>query len=115
MLNMKRWIALLLFPLTAQASPCPDWPTDRAKSELAALNQQIAEWDDAYHNQGRSLVADEIYDQARERLQSWHRCFPTARTALADPLAGSCRARAVQSWPRRPSPRLMACRSAPSR
>ncbi len=89
MLNMKRWIALLLFPLTAQASPCPDWPTDRAKSELAALNQQIAEWDDAYHNQGRSLVADEIYDQARERLQSWHRCFPSARTALADPLAGS--------------------------
>ena len=34
-------------------------------------------------------MADEIYDQARERLQSWHRCFPATRMALADPLAGS--------------------------
>ncbi|MDP9938638.1 NAD-dependent DNA ligase LigB [Ectopseudomonas alcaliphila] len=86
---MKIALLLLLLPLAAQATPCPDWPASRAKSELAALSQQIAEWDDAYHNQGRSLVADEIYDQARERLQSWHQCFPTARTALADPLAGS--------------------------
>lgn len=86
---MKLALLLLLLPLAAQATPCPDWPASRANSELAALSQQIAEWDDAYHNHGRSLVADEIYDQARERLQSWHRCFPTARTALADPLAGS--------------------------
>ena len=86
---MKIALLLLLLPLAAQATPCPDWPASRAKSELAALSQQIAEWDDAYHNQGRSLVADEIYDQARERLQSWHQCFPTARTALPDPLAGS--------------------------
>ncbi|QSL90675.1 NAD-dependent DNA ligase LigB [Ectopseudomonas toyotomiensis] len=86
---MKIALLLLLLPLAAQATPCPDWPTSRADSELAALSQQIAEWDDAYHNHGRSLVADEIYDQARDRLQSWHRCFPTARMALADPLAGS--------------------------
>lgn len=86
---MKIALLLLLLPLSAQATPCPDWPASRAKSELSALSQQIAEWDDAYHNQGRSLVADEIYDQARERLQSWHQCFPTARPAFPDPLAGS--------------------------
>lgn len=86
---MKIALLLLLLPLAAQATPCPDWPTSRADSELAALSQQIAEWDDAYHNHGRSLVADEIYDQARDRLQSWHRCFPTSRMALAAPLAGS--------------------------
>ncbi|MBH3340672.1 NAD-dependent DNA ligase LigB [Pseudomonas mendocina] len=86
---MKRWIALLLFPFTAQASLCPDWPASRAKTELSALGQQIAEWDDAYHNQGRSLVADEIYDQARKRLQSWHQCFPGALDTLPEPLAGS--------------------------
>ena len=86
---MTRWIALLLFPLTAQAAPCPDWPANRAKSELSVLSQQIAEWDDAYHNHGRSLIADELYDQARERLQSWHQCFPNALVDLPEPLAGS--------------------------
>lgn len=86
---MTRWIALLLFPLTAQAAPCPDWPANRAKSELSVLSQQIAEWDDAYHNHGRSLIADELYDQARERLQSWHQCFPNALIDLPEPLAGS--------------------------
>ncbi|WP_343352213.1 NAD-dependent DNA ligase LigB [Pseudomonas sediminis] len=86
---MTRWIALLLFPLTAQAAPCPDWPANRAKSELSVLSQQIAEWDDAYHNHGRSLIADELYDQARERLQSWHQCFPSALVDLPEPLAGS--------------------------
>src|SRR5690606_35605981 len=88
-LVMNRWIALLLFPLTAQAALCPDWGANRAKTELSALGRQIAEWDDAYHNHGRSLVADEIYDQARERLQSWHQCFPNALEGLPEPLAGS--------------------------
>lgn len=86
---MKPALLLLLLPLVAQATPCPDWPASRGTSELAALSQQIAEWDDAYHNHGSSPVADEIYDQARERLQTWHQCFATAHTALPDPLAGS--------------------------
>ena len=82
-------ILLLLLPLTALAEPCPDWADTRAAMELGALSRQVAQWDDAYHNQGRSLVADEIYDQARERLQSWHRCFPNALNNLPDPLTGS--------------------------
>lgn len=85
---MKHWIALLLLPLAAQAEPCPDWPASRASAELDALARQIAQWDDAYHNQGRSPVADELYDQARERLQGWQRCFPAALAALPEPLAG---------------------------
>ena len=86
---MKAWIALLLLPLAAQAEPCPDWTAGRASAELGALAQQIAHWDDAYHNQSRSLVADELYDQARERLQHWQHCFPAALAALPEPLAGS--------------------------
>lgn len=88
---MQRWIALFLLPLAAQAEPCPDWPAPRASTELSALARQIAQWDDAYHNQGRSLVADELYDQARERLQHWHACFPASAAVLADPLTGATR------------------------
>ncbi|MBF8160086.1 NAD-dependent DNA ligase LigB [Ectopseudomonas hydrolytica] len=86
---MKRWIAPLLLPLIAQAEPCPDWPDSRAQVEFAALSQQIAQWDDAYHNQGRSPIADELYDQARERLQRWQQCFAPARQPLPEPLTGS--------------------------
>lgn len=89
MLEMKRWFALLLFPFAAQATDCPDWPIDHARTELAALSQQVSRWDHAYHNQGHSLVADELYDQARERLLAWHTCFPAALDALPEPLAGS--------------------------
>lgn len=75
---MPRWIALPLFCLACPilAAPCPDWSASRASAELATLQQQLAAWDQAYHQQGRSPVNDELYDQARERLQDWHRCFP---------------------------------------
>jgi DNA ligase (NAD+) len=79
----------MLLPLTALAEPCPNWTQAHATVELGALSQQIAQWDEAYHSQGRSLVADEIYDQARERLQAWHECFPSALDKLPEPLAGS--------------------------
>lgn len=82
-------LPLLLLPLTALAEPCPNWTQAHATVELGALSQQIAQWDEAYHNQGRSLVADEIYDQARERLQAWHECFPSALDKLPEPLTGS--------------------------
>ena len=82
-------LPLLLLPLTAMAEPCPNWTQAHATVELGALSRQIAQWDEAYHNQGRSLVADEIYDQARERLQAWHECFPSALDKLPEPLAGS--------------------------
>lgn len=85
---MKAWIALLLLPLTAFAEPCPDWAGEQANAELDALSRQIATWDDAYHNHGQSLVADELYDQARARLEHWHACF-AGSAALPSALAGA--------------------------
>ncbi|MDD0845201.1 NAD-dependent DNA ligase LigB [Pseudomonas sp. Gutcm_11s] len=76
---MYRWIASFgLLACAAQAAPCPDWPATRAHEEIAALEQRIAEWDLAYHAQGRALVDDDIYDQSRSRLTQWRACFPQA-------------------------------------
>jgi DNA ligase (NAD+) len=92
MLMMKARLALLLLialTLDAWAGPCPDWPAAQAKAEIAALGAQVAAWDQAYHRQGVSLVADEVYDQARDRLEQWHGCFADGVTVPANPLAGS--------------------------
>ncbi|WP_349617244.1 NAD-dependent DNA ligase LigB [Azotobacter salinestris] len=89
---MTRRIALsvvCLFALPALAAPCPDWPESRAGTELAALAERLHQWDDAYHREGRSPVADELYDQARARLASWNRCFPQQAVAAPEPLAAS--------------------------
>lgn len=89
---MTRRIALsvvCLFALPALAAPCPDWPEARAGTELAALAERLRQWDDAYHRDGRSPVADELYDQARARLVLWRQCFPIQAGASPEPLAGS--------------------------
>lgn len=86
-------LTLLLASLPSLAEPCPDWPAARAARELQALAGQIEHWDHAYHRDGQSLVADDLYDQARERLAAWNRCFPRAArhpqalAAAAGPLA----------------------------
>jgi DNA ligase (NAD+) len=87
---MQRLIALV-FCLVSSASlaDCPDWPDSRAAEEMAGLERQLANWDDAYHRGGVSLVDDEIYDQSRQRLQQWQVCFPQAVSIAADPLAGT--------------------------
>jgi len=89
MLSMQRWIALSLglLAFAAHANPCPDWPPERARGELKSLGEQLAQWDDAYHRQGVALVADELYDQARARLEHWNSCFPRSAAAPANPLA----------------------------
>src|SRR3546814_20364101 len=46
---------LVFIAIPAAAAPCPDWPTDRARAEIAALQQQIDTWDDSYHRLGQSL------------------------------------------------------------
>lgn len=88
---MKPWIALYLLPfaLDCLAAACPDWPAPRATTEISALAAQLVQWDDAYHRQGRSPVADELYDQARVRLEQWGRCFPGSAGTDPQPLAGS--------------------------
>lgn len=66
---------LPVFHLNAFADDCPDWAAARVSSEVAALQQQIDRWDDAYHREGRSVIADELYDQSRLRLNQWRQCF----------------------------------------
>ncbi|MDN3520319.1 NAD-dependent DNA ligase LigB [Halomonas ramblicola] len=53
---------------------CPD-PAPSA-AEFAALAQRIAEWDEAYYRRGESPVSDDVYDQARARLDEWRDCQP---------------------------------------
>jgi len=89
---MSRRIALSVFCLSALpvlAAPCPDWPQSRAGAELAALAERLRQWDDAYHREGRSPVADEVYDQARARQTLWSQCFPALAGPAPTPLAGS--------------------------
>ncbi|MBV2134082.1 NAD-dependent DNA ligase LigB [Pseudomonas sp. MAP12] len=86
-------VALALPPLPVAHAACPDWSAERAARELPALASQIERWDAAYHRDGRALVDDALYDQARARLEQWSQCFPAAaRTpqalaAAAGPLA----------------------------
>src|SRR5690606_28902888 len=84
--HMQRLIALwLCFAPSLCLAECPEWPAERALAETRLLQHQLAEWDDAYHRRGVSLVDDEIYDQARQRVQLWQDCFePTS--SRADPL-----------------------------
>ena len=83
---MRLLIAILLtfLSLSVHAAQCPDWPPGRGQEEISALQKQIDLWDDSYHRQGQSMVADELYDQARAQLTDWQQCFNL--DAPADPL-----------------------------
>ncbi|RUR30780.1 NAD-dependent DNA ligase LigB [Vreelandella andesensis] len=61
--------------LSAQASDCPDWPRERLQQESQTLAEHVARWDSAYHDHGESLIDDELYDQAVERLANWRACL----------------------------------------
>ncbi|MFJ2546283.1 NAD-dependent DNA ligase LigB [Pseudomonas sp. NPDC087612] len=81
-------LSLLLFfwLLPAHAQTCPDWPPVQARAEIRQLQQTLADWDDHYHRQGVSLVADELYDQSRTRLGHLQSCFPTPARPQDSPL-----------------------------
>ncbi|MBB3103925.1 NAD-dependent DNA ligase LigB [Azomonas macrocytogenes] len=87
MLRTLVLLSLCLLPTIGLAAHCPDWPTERARQEIASLSRQIAEWNTAYHRDGRSPVDDELYDQASTRLTLWQQCFPGTPSSLPDPLA----------------------------
>ncbi|WP_447754152.1 NAD-dependent DNA ligase LigB [Pseudomonas nicosulfuronedens] len=86
---MPRLTLALLLCLSTLAHGCPDWTPEQAAEETGALRTQLGRWDDAYHRDGQSPVADELYDQARERLQQWQACFPPVRSEPEAPLASS--------------------------
>ncbi len=77
-------LLLTFLCLGTAAGECPTWPSARAAQEIAALQKQIDQWDDSYHREGRSLIADELYDQSLARLTQWRQCFSLG--AAADPL-----------------------------
>ncbi|RON18919.1 DNA ligase B [Pseudomonas brassicacearum] len=96
LLRLFSAVFLTLFCLNSNAADCPDWPPARAQDEINALQKQIDLWDDHYHRGGRSLVADEIYDQSRAQLIEWRECFDlglapeplrTASGKIAHPIA----------------------------
>ncbi|TMU81808.1 NAD-dependent DNA ligase LigB [Pseudomonas fluorescens] len=105
-------ILLLSFTHLIAYAACPDWPVPTAQKEIATLQTQIDQWDDAYHREGRSLIADELYDQSRLRLSDWRRCFDlpsppvplrTASGSIAHPIAHTGldklhEAAAVETW-----------------
>lgn len=84
-------VFLLSFsPLIAWARECPDWDTDHAQAQIATLSQQVRQWDDSYHRLGQSLISDELYDQARQRLAQWRSCYAPSVAVTDNPL-GSAR------------------------
>ena len=68
-------LMLLLNTPQAWATSCPDWTPQQAEAEVAQLRATLARWDEHYHRQGVTLVADELYDQSRERLNHLQQCF----------------------------------------
>ncbi|PYC37849.1 NAD-dependent DNA ligase LigB [Pseudomonas soli] len=88
---MPLLLILMLLPIliaSAQAGQCPDWSVSQANAEMARLGETLARWDDHYHRQGKSLVADELYDQSRQRQLLLQRCFNLPDAAPA-PLASA--------------------------
>lgn len=79
-------VVCALYSLTSYAIPCPDWPPVKARSEISSLHTQVARWNDSYHREGVSLVADELYDQSVERLEHLKNCFSTQQTPADNPL-----------------------------
>ncbi|MEG0859977.1 MAG: NAD-dependent DNA ligase LigB [Pseudomonas sp.] len=88
-------LAALHVPTTF-AEACPSWPIERARSEVGQLHAAVTTWDEQYHGQGISAVADEIYDQSRHRLKHLQECFElksvdsplaSARGPIAHPVA----------------------------
>jgi DNA ligase (NAD+) len=74
--TLRLLFIFLLMPATFSAqATCPNWPAAHAQREIATLQKQIDQWDDAYYREGRSLIADELYDQSLVQLNEWRACF----------------------------------------
>ncbi|MGF6393018.1 NAD-dependent DNA ligase LigB [Pseudomonas plecoglossicida] len=80
-------LILLLQVFPAYARDCPAWTARQADAEIARLRDTLGHWDDHYHRLGKALVADELYDQSRQRLLNLQRCF--AVKAELDSLASA--------------------------
>ncbi|WP_192036485.1 NAD-dependent DNA ligase LigB [Halomonas sp. YLGW01] len=88
---------LLWLAAPAAANDCPDWTPHEAERAVETLAAQLAAWDTAYYRDGRRLVDDATYDQARRHFREWQACFdpeapktpPSHDAAPGDPLDNS--------------------------
>ena len=78
--------SLILLCTGSVSALCPVWTPARAQSEIARLESQLQQWDDAYYRAGESQVSDADYDSLLQRLRIWQRCFTPARAAYAPQL-----------------------------
>ncbi|ELY6087731.1 NAD-dependent DNA ligase LigB [Cronobacter sakazakii] len=74
---MRITIFLLLIILASAGAyaACPDWTPQQAQQEVAALENQLTRWDEAYWLHGENKVSDAVYDSMRQRLRAWQTCF----------------------------------------
>jgi len=83
------FVLLSFLPLASWARSCPEWPTGYAQEQVTSLAQQIELWDDSYHRLGQSMISDELYDQARQRLAQWRECFARPAPTTDNPLSSA--------------------------
>ncbi|ELY6245464.1 NAD-dependent DNA ligase LigB [Cronobacter universalis] len=92
---MRIIIFLLLGSLACASAyaACPGWTPEQARQEVAALEKQLARWDEAYWLRGENNVSDAVYDGMRQRLNAWQTCFalPAVNNRPAPPAAGRTR------------------------
>ncbi|MDW8847847.1 NAD-dependent DNA ligase LigB [Erwinia sp. MMLR14_017] len=81
---MRIFGAILIFYCFAVQASCPVWTPARAALEMAALGNQLSNWDKAYYAQGESRITDERYDALLKKYQAWQRCF-RPESALRQP------------------------------
>ncbi|HDI3021331.1 TPA: NAD-dependent DNA ligase LigB [Cronobacter turicensis] len=92
---MRIIILLLLASLACESAyaSCPDWTHKQARQEVAALESQLARWDEAYWLRGENNVSDAVYDGMRQRLSAWKTCFALATVSDAPPPIAAGRTR----------------------
>ncbi len=104
---MRITIFLLLTILASAGvyAACPDWTPQQAQQEVAALENQLARWDEAYWLRGENKVSDAVYDGMRQRLNAWQTCFAQPAVQARDehswqtlPGIGAERARQIVSY-----------------
>lgn len=72
-------LSVVLLNVTATVSAsCPAWPALRTQTEIEGLAKRLAILDDAYYQQGKSLVSDAVYDNLQATLSVWRRCVKPA-------------------------------------
>ncbi|CNL84823.1 NAD-dependent DNA ligase LigB [Yersinia kristensenii] len=55
-------------------SVCTKWSEERMSGEINLLEKRLFLWDVAYHQQGISLLPDNVYDQLQDKLHGWRSC-----------------------------------------